>query len=259
MSNKAEKKLIEDLVQHYRASIPDFETFASVLRTQILGRQDLRQQIRFVRDRIKDPDHLRAKLHRKLDEANEKGQVFNYSKQNLFVRVNDLAGLRLIHLHTQQIIPIRDGLKALFDEEKYRVVEGPTARTWDEEYKRFFKEAGIATKTGKTLYTSVHYVLKPNRKTPITCELQVRTLLEEVWGEVDHELNYPQESDILACREQLAALARATSGCNRLIDAIYRTKAEADRLRGRELRNKLRDGKRGPRRGGEDGLILRPW
>jgi putative GTP pyrophosphokinase len=228
MPTKSDKKLIDDLVKHYRANIGDFRNFASVLRTHILGRPHLRQQIRFVRDRIKDPDHLHEKLHRKLQEANEKGKPFDYSKENLFVRINDLAGLRIIHLHTQQIIPIRDGLKDLFDEEKIRVVEGPTARTWDDEYKNFFKEAGISTKGSKTLYTSVHYVLKPNRKTPITCELQVRTLLEEVWGEVDHEINYPQRSNILACREQLAALARVTWSCNRLIDAIYRTKAEAD-------------------------------
>ena len=230
MANKAEKKLIEELVRHYRESIPEFKTFASVLRTQILGSPDLRKHIRFVRVRLKDPGHLRDKLYRKLKELSEKGKDFNYSRNNLFTKINDLAGLRIIHLHTQQILPIRDSLRVLFEEEKYQVVEGPIARIWDEEYKRFFNEAGIATKTGKTLYTSVHYVLKPNRKTPITCELQVRTLLEEVWGEVDHELNYPRESTILACREQLAALARATWSCNRLIDAIYRTKEEADRL-----------------------------
>jgi putative GTP pyrophosphokinase len=229
MANRAQRKLIEELVSHYRESIPEFRTFASVLRTQILGSQDLRKQIRFVRARVKNPDHLRDKLYRKLEEASSKGRPFNYSKTNLFVRINDLAGLRIIHLHTQQIIPIRDSLRTLFEQEKYRVVEGPTARIWDEEYKRFFREAGIATKTGKNLYTSVHYVLKPNRKTPITCELQVRTLLEEVWGEVDHELNYPHASTVLACREQLAVLARATWSCNRLIDAIYRTKDEADR------------------------------
>jgi ppGpp synthetase/RelA/SpoT-type nucleotidyltranferase len=120
------------------------------------------------------------------------------------------------------------------DEERYRVIEGPTARTWDEEYKQFFKDVGITTKSSKNLYTSIHYVLKPNRKTPITCELQVRTLLEEVWGQVDHELNYPQESESLACKEQLAALARATWSCNRLIDAIYRTKADFDRRRSLE-------------------------
>jgi len=232
MPTNAQKKLIEDLVRHYRERMPEFKTFASVLRTQILGSPELRKHIRFIRVRVKDPNHLRDKLYRKLKEATDKRKKFNYSKKNLFVKINDLAGLRIIHLHTQQIIPVRDGLRDLFDEEKYRVVEGPTARIWDEEYKRFFQEAGIATKTGKTLYTSVHYVLKPNRKTPITCELQVRTLLEEVWGEVDHEINYPHESDILACREQLAALARATWSCNRLIDAIYRTKADAEHRRG---------------------------
>lgn len=231
MATKAQKKLIDELVQHYRESVPDFKTFASVLRKQILGSRDLRKHIRFVRVRVKDPSHLRDKLLRKLKEATEKGRAFNYSTTNLFVRINDLVGLRIIHLHTQQIVPIRDSLQALFDEEKYRVVEGPTARIWDEEYKRFFREAGIATKTGKTLYTSVHYVLKPNRKTPITCELQVRTLLEEVWGEVSHEVNYPHESEILACREQLAVLARMTWSCNRLIDAIYRTKDEVNKGR----------------------------
>ncbi len=163
---------------HYRDNIPEFKTFASVLRTQILGSPLLRKHIRFVRVRVKDPEHLRDKLYRKLEELLGNGRNFSYSKKNLFTKINDLAGLRIIHLHTQQILPIRDSLRALFDEEKYRVIEGPTARIWDEEYKRFFREAGIATKTGKTLYTSVHYILKPNRKTPITCELQVRTLLE---------------------------------------------------------------------------------
>jgi ppGpp synthetase/RelA/SpoT-type nucleotidyltranferase len=231
MATRAQKQLIEDLVQHYQERIPEFRTFAKVLRTQILGSQALRKHISFVTVRIKEPDHLEDKLYRKLEETSHKEKPFNYSKKNLFVRVNDLAGLRIIHLHTQQIAPICNGLKGLFEEERYRVIDGPTARVWDEEYKRFFREAGIATKTSNTLYTSVHYVLKPNKKTPITCELQIRTLMEEAWGEVDHELNYPHESDILACREQLAALARATWSCNRLIDAIYRTKDDADKRR----------------------------
>src|SRR6266478_4386222 len=99
MASRAQEKLIENLVKQYRDSIPDFETFASVLRTQILGSRELRKYIQFVRDRIKHPDHLHDKLHRKLQEANDKGKVFDYSASNLFVRINDLAGLRIIHLH----------------------------------------------------------------------------------------------------------------------------------------------------------------
>ena len=49
----------------------------------------------------------------------------------------------------------------------------------------------IDTETSDTLYTSVHYVIESNSRTRITCEVQVRTLSEEVWGEVDHKINYP--------------------------------------------------------------------
>jgi ppGpp synthetase/RelA/SpoT-type nucleotidyltranferase len=72
----------------------------------------------------------------------------------------------------------------------------------------------------------VHYVIKPRKKTRYTCEIQVRTLMEEVWGEVNHSLNYPHETKSLACREQIAALARTTSASTRLVDAIFRSHAD---------------------------------
>ena len=55
----------------------------------------------------------------------------------------------------------------------------------------------------------------------MTAEVQVRTLMEEVWGEVDHLINYPQESAYLPIREQIRALARSTSASTRLVDAIF--------------------------------------
>jgi ppGpp synthetase/RelA/SpoT-type nucleotidyltranferase len=47
--------------------------------------------------------------------------------------------------------------------------------------------------------------------------------MEEVWGEVDHSINYPEKSDSHSCREQIKALARATSSCSRLVDSIFST------------------------------------
>jgi hypothetical protein len=84
-----------------------------------------------------------------------------------------------------------------------------------------FEQMGITTKDSPSLYTSVHYVIAPNRRTRITCEIQVRTLAEELWGEVNHSINYPQLSDSLPCREQIKVLARVTSSCTRLVDAIF--------------------------------------
>jgi ppGpp synthetase/RelA/SpoT-type nucleotidyltranferase len=173
-----------------------------------------------------------------MDDDEKAGRDFNITKQNLFVEINDLAGFRILHLNTDQLPFIADGLSALFEEELYTLHEKPTARVWDDEARAFFKKLGfkIANKPSRpSFYTSVHYVVKPSKKTEITCELQVRTLMEEVWGEVDHLLNYPHKTKILACKEQIAALARATSTCSRLVDSILRSHED---LRGGKPRGK---------------------
>jgi putative GTP pyrophosphokinase len=51
--------------------------------------------------------------------------------------------------------------------------------------------------------------------------------MEEVWGEVDHLINYPIPSTRLSSREQLKVLARVTSGATRLVDSIFLTHADA--------------------------------
>src|SRR5207249_475816 len=73
------------------------------------------------------------------------------------------------------------------------------------------------------MYTTVHYVVRANQKTNVTCEVQVRTLMDEVWGEVSHRVNYPVESTNPLCQDQLKILARLTTGGARLVDSIFRS------------------------------------
>jgi putative GTP pyrophosphokinase len=82
------------------------------------------------------------------------------------------------------------------------------------------KNLGLKVTQDQSLYTSVHYIIKQNKTTARLCELQVRTLAEEIWGEVSHTINYPHETDSVACKEQLKVLARLVSGCSRLVDSI---------------------------------------
>jgi len=222
-----ERQLIRDLVEHYESNSDILRTFLGSLRGQVNDSKALKNHIHSLKWRMKDPGHLKDKLERKLRESKAKSQAFNINANNLFIKINDLAGLRILHLHTEQAADIDRGLRDLFEEESYNLIEGPTARTWDDESRAYFRSVNIKTVTSPSLYTSVHYVIKPNRKTRYTCEIQVRTLMEEVWGEVDHAINYPRKSRVLSCREQIKALARATSACSRLVDSIFRTHADA--------------------------------
>ena len=63
----------------------------------------------------------------------------------------------------------------------------------------------------------------------ITCEIQIRTLFEEIWGEIDHTINYPYPTEIVACKEQLRVLAKLVSTGTRLADSIFRTYNDADK------------------------------
>jgi ppGpp synthetase/RelA/SpoT-type nucleotidyltranferase len=221
--SRAERKLVETLVAHYVENRPFIEVMLKQLSDAILGSPKLMAHVHSTKWRLKDPGHLEDKLLRNVMDVKEKGKPFTISKRNLLYRINDLAGFRILHLHTHQIIAIDRELRAVFNEYRFPLFEQPTARTWDDENREFFRRIGIRPMKSPKLYTSVHYVVASNSSTKSTCEIQVRTLAEELWGEVDHTLNYPHEHPKLSCREQIKVLARVTSSCSRLVDSIFRS------------------------------------
>ena len=172
-----------------------------------------------VKSRMKDPEHLKDKIQRKL----KSGKIID--ENNLFTVVNDLIGVRVLYLYQDQFQLIHNELLKKVDETKdWMFVEAPKAYTWDPETREYFEKLNIHTEVRDTYYTSVHYVIKPNNAlSNITCEIQVRTLFEEIWGEIDHTINYPHPTEIIACKEQLRVLAKLVSTGTRLADSIFRT------------------------------------
>jgi putative GTP pyrophosphokinase len=216
----AEEALIEELVSAYIAEEEKYKIFQRALLS-IMEAKALTDLIHSYKARLKDPEHLRDKLRRKTREAKAKGENFDITSDNLFNKITDLAGLRILHLHTRQIVDIDRALRATLEAMALPLVEAPFARTWDDENRAFFEEIGFETRKSKSLYTSVHYVVEANLKAKLTGEIQVRTLAEELWGEVDHTINYPHKSSKKTCQEQILVLARATSTCSRLVDSIF--------------------------------------
>lgn len=218
----SEKKQLNLAVAFYESKRNMFEAFAKSIVLAVEHAPELLKYVHFLKYRTKDPEHLRHKLTRKILEGKRTGKSLVFDESNLFSDINDLAGVRLIHLHTEQMKHIHSNLIALFEEQRYELVEKPTANCWDVEYESIFKELGIDTKSRESMYTTVHYVIESNQRTKITCEIQVRTIMDEVWGEVSHRVNYPQESTNAICKDQLKILARLTTGCARLVDSIFK-------------------------------------
>lgn len=174
-----------------------------------------------IKSRLKDVVSLEKKIYRKQEET---GIII--SDQNIFTQITDFIGVRVLHLHQDQFKEIHNAIISKISSGDWIFVEQPKAYTWDPETVKFYENLEIDTVVRDTFYTSIHYLVKPNNTNPICCEIQVRTLFEEIWGEIDHTINYPEPTTSVACKEQLRVLSKLVSTGTRLADSIFRSHVE---------------------------------
>lgn len=179
-----------------------------------------------LKSRIKDPEHLKDKLMRK----QHNGIVI--TQDNLFSQITDLIGVRVLHLHQEQFSSIHQEIAKKVEQKDWILAEPPKAYTWDPESKNFYESLGIKTEVKDSFYTSVHYLIRVNNGNGLCCEVQVRTLFEEIWGEIDHAINYPHPIDSIACSEQLRVLSKLVSTGTRLSDSIFKSYYEYNKTKG---------------------------
>lgn len=177
-----------------------------------------------IKYRLKDREHLRKKIIRKWDS---KGGI---NKSNFYTAITDFAGIRVLHLFPSQFNDIHVEIMKQIKEEEWFLVEKPKAYTWDPETDHFFRSLGLECELKDSFYTSVHYLVSPKKYSDIKCEIQVRTLFEEIWGEIDHNINYPEQCSSIACREQLRVLSKLISTGSRLSEAILKSYEEHESL-----------------------------
>ena len=215
-------KRINEAVKLYEDKLFEFEQFLPSVLTFFEKHPVLNKKpfpiIHSIKSRLKDPEHLKDKLERK--EKN--GKIID--TKNLFNEISDLIGIRVLHLYQDQFIQINQAINEKIGNGDWVLAEEPKAFTWDPESAEFFKKLGISTELRDTFYTSIHFLIKPNNPNAVVCcEIQVRTLFEEIWGEIDHTINYPHKTESIACKEQLRVLSKLVSTGTRLADSIFRS------------------------------------
>lgn len=216
---------INSAVKLYEEKLFEFEQFLPSVLAFFEKHPDLNKKslpvIHSIRSRLKKPEHLKDKLERK----EKTGKIID--DKNLFQEITDLIGIRVLHLYQDQFIEINRAINEKIENGDWVLSEEPKAFTWDPESVDFFKNLGISTELRDTFYTSIHYLIKPNNPNAVVCcEIQVRTLFEEIWGEIDHTINYPHKTESIACKEQLRVLSKLVSTGTRLADSIFRSHKE---------------------------------
>lgn len=147
------------------------------------------RKIHSVKSRVKDPEHLIVKVIRKTPDRKLKyGEDFQFSIDNYKEEVTDLIGVRAIHIFKEDWEDIHN-----FITNTWRVIE-ITANVRDGDDTQRFEELNIQIQSRKSGYRSVHYLIEffPTSQRVIA-EIQVRTIFEEGYGEIDHQLRYSHD------------------------------------------------------------------
>jgi putative GTP pyrophosphokinase len=155
--------------------------------------------------RVKDPEHLIEKIIRKNLISDDQINLSNYRS-----KLHDLIGLRAIHLYKEDWENIDTQIKKRWGD---RIHGKPVANIREgdnNEFIKLFEETGGQIKRHQYGYRSIHYILtfKGDNQNTFYAELQVRTIFEEGWSEIDHDIRYPYQQENPLYKEYLGILNR---------------------------------------------------
>ncbi|WP_242926394.1 RelA/SpoT domain-containing protein [Pontibacter vulgaris] len=164
----------------YLSRINELQDIASLVANFLMRQED----VHAVRHRVKAPLHLLRKIIRKKKEYPERC----LTTSNYLEYINDLVGVRILHLYKDDCYKIGRYIRQVWELKRkpYAYVKGEyttLARQFSSDnYEVFINPKG---------YQAEHYIIKirPNKQLYFV-EVQVKTLFEEGWSEVDHCLRY---------------------------------------------------------------------
>lgn len=159
-------KRFEEMMMIHKAAIREVRTKLEVLNDEFQVKSK-RNPIRYIKHRIKKPESIIEKMHRR---------GFEMSLDSMVQNLNDIAGVRVVCGYGSDIYDIADMLKKQDD---VRVI-------LEKDYIKNPKPNG---------YRSLHIVVEipvffSDRKQFVKVEVQIRTMAMDFWASLEHQLHY---------------------------------------------------------------------
>ncbi|MDR1440163.1 MAG: RelA/SpoT domain-containing protein [Clostridiales bacterium] len=193
-----------------------------------------------IKYRVKDKEHVIEKIIRKMSQA----PGLEVTLGNYSAVITDLVGVRVLHLFKENWFEIHNYLV-----ENWEFSAAPKAN-----YKKgdpvalldSYTQHGCDLNEHPSGYRSIHYHLKLRMKRrDYLAEVQVRTLFEEAWSEIDHHFRYGVNKDEAQAEPYLGVLNNITSNADALASYMNQMKAVENldsRLRVRDIYRKVNMG-----------------
>ncbi len=232
-------KDLEEIYEDYTELVPLLEKKADEFTFKLIDSK----AVHSVRRRVKKPTHLIEKIIRKGKKYKEK----NINIKNYKEIITDLIGVRVLHLFKEDWIEVHKEILKTWE-----VAETPQINVRPGDYTKDFLERAknylncdiIIREHG---YRSVHYLIEnflEEINDKVFTEMQVRTVFEEAWSEIDHIIRYPYDVNNPILNDYLSIFNRIVGSADEMGTFIKNLKPIVSENFGpqsdRELDNKFK-------------------
>ncbi len=219
---------------------PRRKTYLPILR-YLQEQLSVSERSHSVRARVKDAEHLVEKVIRKhIDQA----KSADGSQRKELITVNnyrqlvaDLLGLRVLHLFKEEWLPIHDFISSTWE-----LTENPVANVREgdaDDVIQTFRDRGCTIHKHPKGYRSIHYIIRVQLgKDPVVAEVQVRTIFEEAWSEIDHAIRYPYGADHLVS-QYLAMFNRLAGSADEMGSYVQHLNGSLQKMREEQSRQMI--------------------
>ena len=167
-----------DILKEYDKQCKLYENFASKVKTLV---EELVANENIIYNSITSRIKTRASLEDKITRKNNKYKTLG--------NITDIAGVRVITYYSDDVDRVAKIIEQNFNVDKKNSIDKRKAMEPD----RFG-------------YCSVHYIVQFNQERlnlpenqaykDIKCEIQIRTVLQHAWAEIEHDLGYKSEFSV---------------------------------------------------------------
>lgn len=178
---------LEDIFQDYVGKQGKLEVPARSVVDKLFSPEARQIGVHSVRFRVKDPQSLIEKIIRKKIEDNSR----DINSGNYMNEITDLIGIRALHVFKSDIMLIQNYITTNFDLKEgekpihyHREGDDPEFVDWCKDSLECIQQPH------RKGYRSFHYIIVAGTTPKYFAEIQVRTVFEEGWSEIDHRISY---------------------------------------------------------------------
>ncbi|WP_199533600.1 RelA/SpoT domain-containing protein [Romboutsia maritimum] len=212
MENNVDWRELEEIYVDFNKYRKSYETQADLIANILRGHK----KVHSVKTRVKDAHHLIEKIIRKTPDRRKKyGDDFRFTVDNYKNEITDLLGIRVIHIFKEDWEEIHDFISQMWN------VNEIVANIREGDNTKKFEELGIEVCSRLSGYRSVHYLVESYPTTKkVIAEVQVRTIFEEGYGEIDHQLRYSLDNIPEILEQNLMLLNRIAGSSDEMASLI---------------------------------------